>query len=122
MDLKSTATGDMAIVDGEIAFVTGQASIAQQIAFRLRTFLNESRYNLSAGVPWTQVIFRPGTPKASIRFILEQTVVETPGVTGCTLNEIIIDPETRGATVSGTAQTIEGEVTFLIQVGQVSEG
>jgi hypothetical protein len=121
MDLLVTSTGDLAIVDGELAWVTGQDAIAQHIAFRLRTFLNESRYNLSAGVPWTQVIFRPGTPPQSIKFILGQTVMETPGVTGCTLNEIIRDPETRAATVSGTATTIEGEVQFLITVGGPSE-
>lgn len=117
MDLLATTAGDLAIVDGELAFVTGQEAIAQHIAFRLRTFLNESRYNRADGVPWTQVIFRPGTPKQSIKFILERTVVETPGVTGCTLTQFDVDPLTRGATVAGTAQTIEGEVEFLITVG-----
>ncbi len=117
MDLLATSTGDLAIVDGELAFVTGQDAIAQHIAFRLRTFLNESRYNLSEGPPWTQVILRPGTPQQSIKFILEQIVVETPGVTGCTITTFEIDPETRAATVAGTAQTIEGEVQFLISVG-----
>jgi hypothetical protein len=117
MDLLATATGDLDIVDGELAWVTGQDAIAQHIAFRLRTFLNESRYNTSEGVPWTQVIFRPGTNDQSRKFILEQVVMGTPGVTGCTLNDLETDPETRAATVSGKALTINGEVDFAVSVG-----
>jgi hypothetical protein len=117
MDLQATSTGDLAIVDGELAWVTGQDAIAQHIAMRLRTFLGESRYNTSEGVPWVQVIFRPGTPDQSRRFILEQAVTGTPGVTGCTLDTPVVDPETRACTVSGKAITIEGDVDFSVTVG-----
>lgn len=117
MDLLATSTGDLEIVDGELAWVTGQDAIAQDIGFRLRTFLRESRYNRNAGAPWTQVIFRPGTTDQSRRFILEQQVMGAPGVTGCSLETPVIDPETRACTVTGKAVTIRGEVDFSITVG-----
>lgn len=121
MDLLADDTGDLAIVDGEIAFVAGQDAIGQHIAFRLRTFLNESRYNQADGVPWTQVIFRPNTPKEATRFILEQVVLGTPGVVGATLELPVINSRTRGATVTGTAVTVAGEVQFSIGVGVDAE-
>lgn len=114
MDLLADSTGDLAIIDGEIAFVTGQAAIAQHIEFRVRTFLQESRYNRSEGVPWYQIIFRPETPDLSRKSIFTQVVLGTPGVTGCTMNDIVLDPLTREATVSGRAVTISGEVDFSI--------
>ena len=117
MDLQATSTGDLDIVDGELAWVTGQDAIAQHIAFRLRTWLGESRYNTSEGVPYLQVIFRPGTTDQSRRFILEQAVIGTPGVTGCTIDTPVIDPETRACTVTGKAITVRGEVEFNITVG-----
>lgn len=117
MDLQATSTGDLAIVDGELAWVTAQEAIAQHIAFRLRTALGECRYNTGEVVPWLQVIFRPGTTDQARRFILEQSVMGTPGVTGCTLDTPVVDPLTRACTVSGKAITIEGDVEFSITVG-----
>lgn len=114
MDFLADATGDLAIVNGELAFVTGQPAIAQHIAFRLRTFLAESRYNRSEGTPWYQVIFRPATTNQARKFILMQVVLGTPGVTGCSLDDIEVDPTTRTATVSGRAATIEGDVDFSV--------
>jgi hypothetical protein len=116
MDLLADSTGDLAIVNGELSFVTGQAAIAQHIAFRLRTFLQESRYNRSEGAPWYQILFRPETTDLSRKSILTQAVLGTPGVTGCTLNDIVADPQTRDATVSGRAVTISGEVDFSIEL------
>jgi hypothetical protein len=116
MDLLADNQGDMAIIDGEISFVTGQAAIAQHIAFRIRTFLGESRYNRSEGVPWYQVIFRPSTTNQARKFIITEVVLGTKGVTGCTMDDIDLDPQTRGATISGRAVTVEGEVDFTLTV------
>ncbi len=114
MDLAATNTGDLAIVDGEIYFVTDQDAIAQHIAFRLRTFLGESRYDQSAGAPWYQVLFRPGTTDVSRKFILTQVVLQTPGVLRCDMDNVVLDPTTRAATLSGRAATIEGDVDFSV--------
>jgi hypothetical protein len=122
MDLQATTTGDLAIVDGELAWVTGQTAIGQHVAFRLRACLNESRYDQAEGTPWTQVIFRPNTPKQSVEFILEQRVTGTPGVTGATMEPVDVDSRTRGATVTGTAVTIDGEVQFSVAVGVGVQG
>jgi hypothetical protein len=116
MDLRATSTGDLDIVDGEIAFVSGQDAIAQHIQFRLRWCLGESRYDQN-GTPWTQIIFRKGTTLQSIKFILEQVVINTPGVLGCTLETPEVDSQTRACSVTGKAVTQQGEVSFAVEVG-----
>jgi len=116
MDLKIDQFGDLVIENGDFVWVTGKEAIAQQIVFRLRTALGETPYGRTIGTPWLQVLFRPGTPAESIRFILENRAAETPGVVSAEVDPLQIDTSTRVATVRGRAQTIEGEVTFEVAV------
>lgn len=115
MDLQATSTGDLAIVDGELAFVTGREAIAQAIAFRLRTFLGESRFDRGAGVPWLQLMLRPETTDESRRSIVRQQVLATPGVTGCDVSKVDVHPLTRAATMTGRAVTVDGEIDFAVE-------
>lgn len=117
MDLRNT-DDDMVIIDGELQFVTGQEAIGQDIQMRLKTWLEETVYDLNAGVPYLQVIFGNRSPNLNaIRFILQSIVLATPGV--ISLVEAFttdLDTQTRELTVTGTAITIEGNVDFsLIQ-------
>jgi hypothetical protein len=107
--------GDMAIIDGELSFVTGPAAIAQHIQMRLQTWLGETPYDTAAGVPYLQVIFVKSTPLDSVQFILEQQVLATPGVLGVDL-ELSLDSQTRLLTVTGTATSIDGDVDFTVAV------
>jgi hypothetical protein len=100
------------ITNGELSFVTGQEAIGQHITMRLRTWLGETVYDTRAGVPWLQVIFKGKNPNLdSINFILTQHVQRTPGVISAEL-ELVLDQTTRTLNVTGTAQTIEGDVDF----------
>ena len=111
MDLRLTDY-DLEITDGEIFFVTAQVAIAQHIVMRLRTWLGETVYDTGAGVPWLQVIFQGKNPNLdSINFILAQHVLNTPGVLGVEL-KMEIDNNTRVLNVTGTAQSVEGEIDF----------
>ena len=111
MDLLLTDY-DMDLTDGELSWVEDQPAIAQHIVMRLRTWLGETVYDTSAGVPWLQVIFRGKNPDLnSINFILTQHVINTPGVEAAEL-KLVLDSATRELTVTGTAQTIEGPVKF----------
>ena len=113
-DLKFT-DGDMDLTNGELSFVTGQAAIAQDIQMRLQTWLGETPYDLSAGVPYLQVVFVRATPLDSVQFILEQQVLNTPGVTGVELT-LTLDRPNRTLSVTGTATSIEGDVDFTVAV------
>ena len=108
--------GDMVLENGELSFVTGQAAIAQHIEMRLKTFLGETVYDASAGVPFIQVIFIKSTPIDSVQFIIEQHILATPGVTGITEFELTLDATTRELSVVGRATTIEGDVDFDVSL------
>lgn len=112
MDLKATSTGDLAIINGELAFVVDREAIAQSIQFRLRTFLGESRFDRGAGTPWFEIMFRPETTDESRRSIVRQQVLATPGVVGCEVSSIVVHPLTRAATMTGRAVTILGDIDF----------
>jgi hypothetical protein len=104
---------DMVIENGELVWVTGQEAIKQHIEMRLKTWLGETVYDQSAVVPYLQVIFVKSTPLDSVQFILTSVVEETPGVTGAEL-AVELDSITRVLTVTGNAQTIDGDVDFSI--------
>lgn len=107
--------GDMVIENGDVSIVTGQVAIGQHIEMRVLTWLGETVYDQSAGVPYLQVIFRRSTPIESVQFILEEIIGATPGVTGVTL-ELNLDRASRVLTVTGTATTIDGDVDFDISI------
>lgn len=111
MDLRNT-DDDMDLTNGELSFVVSKDAIAQDVAMRLRTWLGETVYDTTAGVPYLQVIFKDKNPNLdSVKFILEQNVLRTPGVTGVALN-LTLDTATRVLTVDGTVESIEGEIDF----------
>ena len=112
----------MVIENGELVWVTGQDAIAQHIDMRLKTFLGETVYDQAAVVPYLQIIFVKSTPLDSVQFILTDVVTSTPGVTGAEL-AVDLDSLTRVLTVTGNAQTIEGNVDFSVSItpGQGTE-
>lgn len=114
MDLKLTADGDLDITNGELSFVRGRDAIAQDIKMALSTWLGESIYDTTAGVPYLQIIFKEKSPNVdAIRLILKQIAERRPGVLGVQL-EPDYDRQTRKLTVTGTARTIDGEVDFTL--------
>jgi hypothetical protein len=112
MDLRLT-DDDLDITNGELSFVTGREAIGQDIKMALQTWLGETVYDTTVGVPYTQVIFKERNPNLNaVKYIIEQIVARRPGVISVEL-EPQLDPTTRVLTVpKGVAQTIEGEIDF----------
>lgn len=115
MDLRIDSTGDLAIVNGELAYVDNAEAIAQHITMRLRTFLAESPYDRSAGVPYVTVVLQPNTPQFARESILRDVVLGTPGVTGCAMS-VTLDAATQTLRASGTATGVNGPIEFAVTV------
>ena len=115
MDLKIDSNEDLVIEHGDLVFVRGVDAIAQHIRMRLQCWYGESPYDQIAGVPYHTIIFQPNTSKESIRFILQQRVLLTPGVTGVEL-DFDFDTETRELTVTGTATANDEEIEFTANI------
>lgn len=111
MDLKLT-NYDLDITNGELSFVRSKDAIAQDVTMSLRTWLGETVYDLSAGVPYLQIIFKERNPNlTSIQFILEQNILRRPGVLTAAL-DLSLDTPSRVLTVTGTLTSIDGEIDF----------
>ncbi len=118
MDLLLTDY-DMDLTNGDLTFVDGKEAIAQDVTMALRTWLGETVYDTTVGVPYLQVIFKGKNPNlTSIRFILEQIILRRPGVTGVALEELDLDRSTRVLTVAGKIDSIDGEIDFSEVIGQ----
>lgn len=118
MDLLLTGY-DMDITNGELSFVLAREAIAQDVEMAWRTFLGETVYDTSAGVPYTQVIFVRGTSLDAIKLILERIALARPGVLGASVIPVL-DKVTRELSVSGTLETIDGEIDFSTILGATS--
>lgn len=117
MDLK-LEDYDLELLNGELSFVLGKDAIAQDVTMALRTWLGETVYDLSAGVPYLQIIFKGKNPNlTSVRFILEQKILSRPGVLGVALEELELDPNTRELKVAGTIDSVDGEIDFSEIIG-----
>jgi hypothetical protein len=113
MDFK-LVDGDMQIIDGEVQFIEGPDAIGQDIEMALGTWLGETVYDVTTGVPYLQVIFAAKNPDlSSIKFILENIVRRRGGVINAELTPTL-DSETRVLTVTGTADIIDGSVDFSV--------
>jgi hypothetical protein len=111
MDIKLTGR-DMDLANGLLTFVTGKDAIAQHVTMRLRTFLTETVYDRSAGVPYFQVIFGVKNPNVQgVEFIIQDTVNKTPGVISSQLTSEL-DSNTRELQITGTIQSVDGEIDF----------
>ena len=111
MDLKLTGH-DMDLTDGDLSFVASKDAIGQDIKMAWRTWLEETPYDVTVGVPYLQVIFADRNPNLNaVRFILQQIADRRPGVNSTQLTPTL-DTPTRDLTVTGTADTIEGEIDF----------
>lgn len=120
MDLRVDGATDLLIQGGDLVLVKNRDAIAQHVRMRLQTWMGESVYDENGGTPYTQVIFAAGTSDDAIRFILETRTNDTPGVTGCAI-QVVADRETRAMTATGTATTVDGDVTFSVTLSPESQ-
>lgn len=104
---------DLAIVNGDLALAVAAEGVRQDIEMALRTFLGESVYDKSAGVPYLEVIFERGTTPEAVRFIIEQQILARKGVAQVLELNTRRDAVTREATISGRVRLDTGEVIAI---------
>lgn len=113
-DISLNAAGDdIDLTNASMTLTSGLNAHAQRVQMHFKTFLEESRYDRSAGVPWIQVIFAQRLPPDTTRLILDIYARSIPGVVSTDLN-LEYDTEVRQLTVTGNITTIDGDVDFGI--------
>jgi hypothetical protein len=111
-DFQLDTDGDIKLVNGDLVWVTGADAIRQAIEFELRVALGECVYATNRGTPWIQILLQIETPDEARKYILTQIVRRVPGVIDVGSIEWTTNGQTRIATVSGTATTTQGPITF----------
>lgn len=102
---KTSASGDLAIENGQVQLVDGIESIAQHAGQRLRLFLGEWPFDTTRGFPYYQAVFvkRPSLP--AIRASIRAALLDVPGIRSVTEVTITVDARTRRATCRYSAIT-----------------
>ena len=119
-NLDGTLGNDMEIVNGDLSFADDKLGKAQDIAMNLRTFVGEpgTVYDTTAGIPWTQIIFRKGTTSDTVLLVIQDNVLRRAGVNSTDLT-VTIDTATRVATATGTIDTDDGNIDFSDIIGAI---
>jgi hypothetical protein len=105
LDIKLDTDGDLAIEDGDVAWLDGADAVAQHIRCRLRMFKGEWFLNEDEGVPWFDEIFEKGVEDGRVVAILRKVILGTPGVTSLTSLSLTHDRAERELSVVFEAVT-----------------
>ena len=92
-------TGKVIFADGDFTFVSGDAAVAQSIAFALKLLLGEWFANPDAGVPWFTSILGTKFDLERIRGEFYRVVVGIEGVQRITRLAVSFDNAQRQLTV-----------------------
>lgn len=117
MDMLLTDDDITLTADLDLELVTNRPAIAQHTKMRLRVWLGETPYDTSEGMPFTQVIFAGAPDLPGTQFIIQDNILRTPGVTGVTLDPLILNTQTRDLTVTGRMTSVEGPIDFTEIIG-----
>ena len=96
----------------DLAVVSGIDAIKQNLRQRFQTFLGENEYDISAGIPYFQDIFKKNPDPILVRSAFVDVAVETPGVLELTNLELDLDKSTRELTITFRAITTSGIVDY----------
>lgn len=115
IDLKLTATGDLAI-GTDLIFTTGIDAVAQGIRIRVLTFRGEWRLNLDSGVPYYQDILGQAFDQARAQSAVRAAILGTPNVNSILSLSVSMDESTRTLVVSWTADTVFGVTEDSVEI------
>lgn len=110
IDLKLSATHDLAFKDGKLLLTDGASQRAQQIKIALLTFLGEWEFDTSIGIPYLEQILVKSPNKFRVEAILRKKILAVQGVRSITSFELDIDRVNRSLSVHFSAETDEGKI------------
>jgi len=122
MDIAITADDDLDITGGKLSFVSGIDAIAQHIKIRSRFFLGEWFLDTREGVPYFRDVLVKNPSRAVIVSTFKRVLLDTPGVATIDKFELVIERETRAATIDWEVTTIDGATLSSADYGSLIIG
>lgn len=80
MDIRLDEFGKLDLTNGNITMISGNAAVIQRVKIRLKTFLGEYFYDLSAGIPYRQLILVKSPDLRAIQNVFRASIGDTPGI------------------------------------------
>lgn len=119
MDLAlDTTTGDLALEEGDVYLVEGQAAVVQRLQCRLRLIKGEDILDTNNGIPFFDVLGEKNS-EARLERILRRAVQTSEGVAAIVEWTYDFDHASREASLSFVVQMVDGEI---VQVPAFSVG
>lgn len=114
MDFLMDENGDLAIVDGDLALVTGVDATVQFLVQSLRLFLSEWFLDETAGFPYYDEVFVKNPNPAALDSLFKTYIIDLPGVEQLLDFSLNFDVSTRQLTITGVIQAFDGEADFSV--------
>ena len=107
---KLDSSGDMTLGHASADFYQDDPDgVAQNVRTRLQLWQGSWFLDTSAGTPWLQEVLGK---HSAVDMVIRNRILGTPGVTGITDFESVLDPDTRTLTVSAAITTQYGDATI----------
>lgn len=109
--------GDLLMRNGDLVLTSdadprGTNNVAQDVIIRLRTFLSEVFVDQSLGVPYYQQLLGQKSASPTWDAVLQNVVLQTPGVRELTTWSSQANTRTRTLTVNFAAVTSSGPISY----------
>jgi hypothetical protein len=99
MDFYFGSDYDMTLDGGDIAFTDSDNEVEQRLLSRLQFIKGEWFLDVTAGLPYPQIIFEAGTSLDDIYALLSQKIKDTDGVETLDNLNITVNADERNITV-----------------------
>lgn len=114
MDFLMDATGDLAIVNGDFALVSGVDETVQFLNQSLRLFLGEWFLDETRGIPYFDEIFIKNPNSVTVHSIFENHIVNLPGIEELQELDLDFDSSSRTLSITGRIRALDGEADFSV--------
>lgn len=105
-------TWDLYLENRDLAVVSGIDAIKQNIRQRIQMFMGESKFNIEAGVPYFEDIFKKNPDPAIVRSAFVKVITETSGILELTKLELDLNTATRVLSLTFRAVCDDGVILY----------
>lgn len=96
--------GDWTFGQGRNNYLRANAAVVQNVATRLRSFLGDCFFDLTAGIDWFNLL--GGGDQLALSLAVSAVILNTDGITQLTQLSISTDPTTRAVTITYAAVSV----------------
>jgi hypothetical protein len=115
LNLKTSDSGELVLLAGSAALVSGLDAIAQAIRCRLLTFRGEWFLDESLGLPYFDEVLGLKPPRVTVaRALVRDEILKVPGVTSVLEIEVAMDGGARELGIAYRIATELGELAGAV--------